>query len=347
MPKNSTINAIYNQLNEIDKQIQQTMDSTEDKTDNNNVDLTSKRSATLPRPSNNSKSGEEKPKLMITHGKPNFVRPTVQTKFKNLENGESNNSKVAIPEQIFKATNSPPPAVAKELNHNRPHFLPKLSVTIKSSQNMCGERSLPASVNSSPIPVRKIPLIKQNSDSSEIGSTKPPTIATLKSVTTKQIEPKNTEVCSNEIQRKLQSLRSIELADDKLTTKPQPKSQHASPIPPRKAQLFKPQQIQQPVNPKITSPIIHHLNHNKSSGGGPNFNVKPIVSFARDLSATPNRYPDKVQLKTVSNDNSNNSRSINGDHGDDVSKENVYFSDLKFLINENGEIVQTIVPHLH
>lgn len=111
-----------------------------------------------------------------------------------------------------------------------------------------------------------------------------------------------------------------------------------SPIAPRKSQVFKPQQHHQPQSPQITKPTIHHL---KNGGASPNFNVKPIVSFSKDLNTTPNRYPDMVKVIKTSSENhtyNTTTRTLNNAE----SKENIYFSDLKFIINENGEVVHSI-----
>lgn len=111
----------------------------------------------------------------------------------------------------------------------------------------------------------------------------------------------------------------------------------ASPLPPRKSQVF--QQQPQPQSPHITKPKIHHLNHDS-----PNYDIKPFVSFSKDLSSTPNRYPDVVKVIKKSENssyitsNSNSTMTLLKSE----ANENMYFSDVKFIINENGEVVQTV-----
>lgn len=111
----------------------------------------------------------------------------------------------------------------------------------------------------------------------------------------------------------------------------------SSPISPRRAQLFK--QQQNILSSQVTSPPIHHLDHSnvitendKSSTTTPVNNV--VVSFSKDLSNAPNRYPDHIKItKPIENAGTTIS---NGD------KQQKFLSDIKFIIDSNGSVATVV-----
>lgn len=89
-------------------------------------------------------------------------------------------------------------------------------------------------------------------------------------------------------------------------------------ISPKNALPFKQQKLV--LSPQVTSQTIHHLSTEKLS----NFEQKTTVSFSKELGAVPNRYPDMVKVtKTM----------------DETSKSNTFLSNVKFIINSNGEVI--------
>lgn len=187
--------------------------------------------------------------------------------------------------------------------------------------------------------VKNFNTVTNNTSSTEGNNEIKRTIRRLKSVELlEQIEKSNEEKTElNDIQRRIQKLKTVEIntihsssndsTEERIEehTKIQSNSIksvaetdcfQSSPILPRRAQLFK--QQQNLASPKITTPTIHHLNH-----GTLNFKAKPVTSFSRDLQLTPNRYPEKISKSKT------------------TEPEPVFFSDIKFAINSNGEVVRS------
>lgn len=452
IPKNSTINAIYNQLKVLDaveKAMASEGESSSEKPTNgspSNGSPLPERATTLARPKTNTPADTEKPKLMISHGRPNFVRPEPVFKIatavppqpiispeptqpissvgvkstedvKNVQLKSNISVEPTLPNTDIEVS-TPQPIATKTIQasqqfngftaHNKTtasnglNFVEALQVTNinKSSENeettkyTNGANTLKTSgahysnstvksftklshstptsgrsspVLSSPLPPRKVPTIgykQQDAMTSQSGSN---TLKTSQKILISESSTSSTSsitssACAeqNEIQRKLQSLKTVDMHEvsrhtessaaptRRWTAKKVYGSQSpplamttaaaASPLSPRKAQPFKVHT--QPQSPHITSPAIHHLAQN----GSPNFDVKPIVSFSKDLCVT-NRYPDKVKVfRSTSSSSEAASVSTKATSTDSSTSEtNTYFSDLKFIINENGEVIHSSV----
>lgn len=82
------------------------------------------------------------------------------------------------------------------------------------------------------------------------------------------------------------------------------------------------------LTPKTPTPKPSHLNNN-----GVNFEQRSMISFAKDLSVEPNRYPDTVKI--VKNIEST---------GKPLPKE---FNELKFEIASNGEVLMPFKKIVH
>lgn len=416
MPKNTTINAIYNQLNvkTVEKAMASEGESTSEKYTNGSSSkvptLQPERATTLPRLKTNTPADTDKPKLMISHGRPNFVRPepktavpsqpTISPEPKKPNLGLAINDNEAVKTGRLKSISTA--VVVPTNNHvedstsersQQPNFHKtsptcftghnKITVTnglnyfetvqpaniSKSSEkddtakytngastvktngaqykNSTAKsfvqlsQSTPTSGRSSPILSSASPLTSRK----VLGFKKQGTLTQSSTSVLKTAEKSSITLSAcdeqNEIQRKLQSLKTFDMHESSspATTRkwtaqkiygsqsPPLMNTTASPLPPRKVQ-FKVQT--QPQSPHITSPAIHHL----AQHGSPNFDVKPIVSFSKDLCVT-NRYPDQVKvLRSASPSPEAVSVSIS-------SETNTYFSDLKFTINENGEVIHS------
>lgn len=105
---------------------------------------------------------------------------------------------------------------------------------------------------------------------------------------------------------------------------------NSSPVSPRRAQLFK--QQKNILSSQVTSPTIHHIpnssgntctdNDNRSISAPP-----VVVSFSKELSNAPNRYPDLVTVtKTTDNDD--------GKHQ--------FLSNIQFIIDSNGAVATVV-----
>lgn len=274
----------------------------------------------------NAKEKEEKPKLMISHGKPNFKISS-----------NSMNSKVSM--QKIENTTSDELIGTLRKRSKYVEILEETDSIDKSDDvgkyvpneqrngSKMGATSVPKSPVSPPV-FYKAAVKNYNSVSNQISSTESNneikrTIKRLKSVELmEQIEKSVDEKTElNDIQKKIQNLKTVEVHKtySSANKSPEPKNVsetdcfQSSPIMPRRAHLFK--QQQNLVNPKITSPPINH--------GTSNFKAKPVTSFSRDLQLTPNRYPEKIPVKKS------------------LEPEPVFFSDIKFAINSNGEVVRS------
>lgn len=230
------------------------------------------------------------------------------------------------------------------------------SFTKLSHSTPTSGRSSPVLPTASPLPPRK--LLTTGFKQQDALTSQSSTTTTVKTIEKHLVNESSTSSitfsdCSeqNEIQRKLQSLKTVDMHEVNRHISPAPtrkwtakKSSQspplvtASPLPPRKAQPFKVQT--QPQSPHITSPAIHHLNQH----GAPNFDVKPIVSFSKDLCVT-NRYPDQVKVLRSASSSSEavsvSTKITSNGTSTSETKENTYFSDLKFIINENGEVIHS------
>lgn len=426
MSKNSTINAIKNQLKVLDA-VEKPMSSEGESSSENHTNGSSSnilplpvRVTTLPRPKTNTPADTNKPKLMISHGRPNFVRPDpkigVPPQYTNNSEPTPPNLNFAVNGndavklgQLQPISSIEPTLPNKNIEDSTPERSPRPIVTKTmqtAKQEHCGTghnktsetngldyfeavqdgnitksndneetvkytngastiktngahysnttvnifielshstpqsaRSSPVLASASPLSPRKVIGFKQQDALTSQN------ITALKAADKRRISDSSTATSSsitasdcaeqNEIQRKLQSLRSVDKLELQTPTRkwtakkiygsqsPSLLMTATSPLPPRKAHTFKMQT--QPQSPHITSPAIHHL----AKHGSPNFDVRPIVSFSKDL-CEPNRYPDQVAV-SVSTKVSNSCSS--------TRESNTYFSDLKFIINENGDVI--------
>lgn len=339
VPKNTTINAINNQLRELQNNAQ-TLPTTNGKTTAESV------------PTNaNTKEKEEKPKLLISHGKPNFkISSNSLNSKKIMEKDESTSSNELIGtlrkrlrsmesldeiDTIETSSNKSNNSNDKPLDAQK--YVPEQHVSRIEANNV------PKSPIAPPVfykaSVKNFNTVTSNTTTSEGNTEIKRTIRRLKSVELlEQIEKSNDDKSElNDIQKRIQKLKTVEInkihsssngfsesrteehnkiQSNSLRTATETDCFQSSPILPRRAQLFK--QQQNLATSKITSPTIHHINH-----GTLNYKAKPVTSFSRDLQLTPNRYPDKIPVTKT------------------VEPEPVFFSDIKFVINSNGEVVRS------
>lgn len=453
VPKNTTINAIYNQLKVLEA-VEKAMSGNADLLHNNATtsdysNSSSDESApsgrntasTLPRRSaKNAAAAADKPKLMISHGKPNFVRPAA-IPFKVPSSSSSpamvtNHTPVVVtaPEMVtvVKMTTPPPatttsvrlppkPAVAIKqpspsspppppllppqpptlrrlksfeqiimeagnrepsatpINSQKPQsngawspppqLMTKHTTPLSNRSTPTSGRSSPfnnhssSSACSSPLPPRKTTIFKQLQQQYQETTTPPSTATTAapktpiatKSVGTVFKSKFDGDECeqTNEIQRKLQSLKTVDMHEVTRNIASNHQQHNYDAIDSSAEQhrvKWSKTTNESSKTTTTTSSISNNYNNrtapaqpttNNKMVNHPNFNVKPMISFSKDLSDTPNRYPDTVKVMrsaaTVT--------TATADESAAESKENNYFSDLKFIINEYGEVVQSSITH--
>lgn len=394
VPKNTTINAINNQLRELEIKAQAqpkstthtiaqpttnginqpttngiiqpttngttqpiTNGMTQPTTNGINRPTTNGRTTTTPTKQSsatNTTDKDEKPKLLLSHGKPNFkISSSSMSSKKFMEKDESsaNNELIGTLRRRLKSVESLDdidPIGDKSL-HAQKHVQEQQKRT-KEQPNGVYEQSNAARIEVNSVPkspiappafykasVKNYNAVTRNASAIDSNNEIKRTIRRLKSVElleqTEKLSDEKTEL--NDIQRRIQNLKTVEI--NKINSSSNGFSEihteehkiesisvrsvtetdcfQSSPILPRRAQMFK--QQQNLANSKITSPAIHHINH-----GNSNYKVKPVTSFSRDLQLTPNRYPEKVPVTKT------------------VEPEPVFFSDIKFAINSNGEVVR-------
>lgn len=190
------------------------------------------------------------------------------------------------------------------------------------------------------------------SPSTSTGSITPPELNAKKSAST----------ASKHIVDQLQTLRKVDLKGDSSWMN---KNNHVSPpvdeptaILAKEAVPFQSGAV--PHNPTITPPMtIHHLSkfdNNNSSGA--NFDIRNMTSFAKDLMDAPNRYPDTVVVTNNKRHVDENGRVINettfsrkvvssGSNGSAPEDPTKFFSNLKFVIEENGDIRPNLTQLSH
>lgn len=108
---------------------------------------------------------------------------------------------------------------------------------------------------------------------------------------------------------------------------------NSSPVSPRRAQLFK--QQKNILSSQVTSPTIHHI---PNSSGNPCTNnnnrapsIPPVsVSFAKELSNAPNRYPDLVTV----------TKTVDSTPIDDGKQK--FLSNIQFIIDSNGSVATVV-----
>lgn len=353
VPKNTTINAINNQLRELQNNAQSAPAANGKATN----DATPVKHHTT---ASDAKDKEEKPKLLISHGKPNFKIQSNAISSKKLwekDDKPAENELIGTLRRRLKSVESLDQIDQFENSSDKSSTSQKSVDGTKKIgsdvQNGVGERykcGVPESNTTivSPKPQIAPPLFykasvknfntvtsnTQTDGNNEIKRT----IRRLKSVELlEQSTDDRTEL--NDIQRRIQNLKTVEInkinglsngyaSETRVEEHKQMESIsvrsttvetdcfQSSPILPRRAQLFK--QQQNLANSKITTPVVHHINN-----GNMNYKAKPITSFSRDLQLTPNRYPDTVPVTKV------------------TEPEPVFFSDIKFIINSNGEVVRS------
>ncbi|KAJ6648054.1 hypothetical protein Bhyg_03279 [Pseudolycoriella hygida] len=357
--KNTTINAINNQLRELQNNVQ-----AQPNTNGKTIENTANKAQTAP----NAKENEEKPKLLLSHGRPNFKISTNSMNSKKvMENKDSSPSDELFGtlKKRLKSVESLDDIEITEKNsrsliaHESQEMVEQPLKIAQQTQKNASDKSHSARIEinnvlKSPIapPVFYKASIKNynattkvnnfsNVSTTESNDEIKQTIKRLKSVESleqiqKSVDDK-TEM--NDIQRRIQNLKTVDVnktnilsnsRSTEVTTEERSSVQsisvrsvteqtdcfQSSPILPRRAQLFK--QQQNLANSKITSPTIHHINR-----GNLNYKPKPVTSFSRDLQLTPNRYPDKIPVTK------------------NIEPEPVFFSDIKFSINSNGEVVRS------
>lgn len=340
VPKNTTINAINNQLRELQNNAQ-TQPTTDGKTATETTPI--KQS---PATDAKDKDKEEKPKLLLSHGKPNFKISSNSGSKKIIERDENSasNELIGTLRRRLKSMES--------LDEIAPIENKSLQVKAQEPQKPVQEHkpnpvkvevnSVPKSPIAPPVfykaSVKNFNTVTNNISSVDSNNEIKRTIRRLKSVELlEQSEKSNDEKTElNDIQRRIQKLKTVEInkfnssnglngthteehskiESASMRTVTETDCFQSSPILPRRAQLFK--QQQNLANSKITSQPIHHINH-----GNLNYKAKPVTSFSRDLQLTPNRYPDKIAVTKT------------------ADAEPVFFSDIKFAINSNGEVVRS------
>lgn len=344
VPKNTTINAINNQLRELQNQQNQT---TPNGKPTSTIDAPSTKHSTT---TTDAKDKEEKPKLMLSHGKPNFKIASNSTNSKKLVEKDASppgNELIGTLRRRLKSvecldemesTTGKANEVEKSAWEAEPQKIKPLPAKIETKVPASPPLFYKASV-------KNFNSTANNTESTDGHNEIKRTIRRLKSTEMlEHIEKSSDEKTElNDIQRRIQNLKTVEI--NKLHSSPNGYSaetrteEHrkvetisvrsattetdcfqSSPILPRRAQLFKHQQ-QNLTNSKITAaPIVHHV-----TNGNANYSVKPVTSFSRDLQLTPNRYPDKILVtKTAASE-----------------PEPVFFSDIKFVINSKGEVVRS------
>lgn len=376
VPKNTTINAINNQLRELQNNAQ-TPSTTNGKTTPETV-------PTKDSPATNTKDKEEKPKLLISHGKPNFkissnsfnskkimekdvsagsneLIGTLRKRLKSVEslddidsyeksNDKSVDVQKYVPEQHVarvEVNNVPKSPIPPQQHAPRTevNYVPKSPTPPQQYVPKIEVNNAPKSPVAPPVfykaSVKNYNSVTNNNTTTttEGNSEIKRTIRRLKSVELlEQTEKSNDDKTElNDIQKRIQKLKTVEInkihsssngvtesrteeyntiQSNTLRTATVTDCFQSSPILPRRAQLFK--QQQNLATSKITSPTIHHINN-----GNVNYKPKPVTSFSRDLQLTPNRYPDKIPVTKT------------------VEPEPVFFSDIKFVINSNGEVVRS------
>lgn len=328
VPKNTTINAINNQLRELQNNAQ-TQPTTNGKT------TTTETGQPKHPPATNTKDKDEKPKLLISHGKPNFKISSSSKKIMEKDENAGSNELIGTLRRRLKSVECLDDNVSIEKvddkSLNAQNYIHEHQTVPKVEVNSIHKAPIIAPPVFYKASVKNYNSVTSNTSTTESNNEIKRTIRRLKSVELlEQIEKSNDEkVELNDIQRKIQKLKTVEIdkihsSSTSLHEENIKKSSNSvteidcfqsSPILPRRAQLFK--QQQNLANPRITSPI-HHLNH-----GAMNFKVKPVTSFSRDLQLTPNRYPEKIAVTKT------------------VETEPVFFSDIKFAINSNGEVVRS------
>lgn len=177
---------------------------------------------------------------------------------------------------------------------------------------------------------------------------------------------KSAAAASKHILDQLQTLRKVDLKGD--SSWMNRNNQGASPEEPtaivaKEATPFQSNAV--PHNPTITPPAtIHHLRNNNITTT-PNFDIRNVTSFAKDLMDAPNRYPDTVVVTNNTRHVDENGRVINettfsrkvvsstsngGGHGtitEGPNKPTNFFSNLKFVIEENGDIRPNVTQMSH
>lgn len=352
VPKNTTINAINNQLRELQNNAQSQSNTS------NGKSATDAAHQTRPSTDAKDKDKEEKPKLLLSHGKPNFKissNATNSKKFLEKDENLANSELIGTLRRRLKSVEALDEidpigtSTDKPVNGQKLVLEPKAVVVetpkiVRQPQKIVQEQPKAAnSVPKSPIapPLFYKASVKNfntnNTTSMDGNNEIKRTIRRLKSVELLEQNEKSFEEKTelNDIQRRIKNLKTVEInkingSSNGFTSEIRREEHHiiesisvrsttetdcfqSSPILPRRAQLFKQQQNLE--NSKVTSPTIHHINH-----GTLNYKAKPITSFSRDLQLAPNRYPEKIPVTKT------------------VEPEPVFFSDIKFIINSNGEV---------
>lgn len=184
---------------------------------------------------------------------------------------------------------------------------------------------------------------------------------------------KSASAASKHILDQLQTLRKVDLKGDSSWMN---RNNHASPladeptvIAAKEATPFQSNAV--PHNPTITpQTTIHHLSNknNNNNNSSTNFDIRNVTSFAKDLMDAPNRYPDTVVVtnssrhvdengrvinettfsrKIVSSDSNGGGAAPSGSATDEPNKQTKFFSNLKFVIEENGDIRPNLTQLSH
>lgn len=193
------------------------------------------------------------------------------------------------------------------------------------------------------------------SPTTSVGSNTPPELTARKSST----------AAGKHILDQLQTLRKVDLKGDSSWMN---RNNHATPpadeeptaILAKEAVPFQTNATAVPHNPIITpSATIHHLRNNNNNNH--NFDIRNVTSFAKDLMDAPNRYPDTVVVTNSTRHVDENGRVINettfarktvtsGGNGtakQEPNEQTKFFSNLKFVIEENGDIRPNLTQLTH
>lgn len=300
-------------------------------------------------------------KRMISHGKPNFiiksVNPIVKAKFeqpveKNNQSNNNINSVQKSDKDMVEKNEKPliPPSPPIRTNESSQSVI-DLQKKLKNLQTI----DAPTVINPSPKPFRKYDTLPLRQQPKSL----PPSVSIglkasnngfvqnklkiLQNNEAKQSSPPPLKIsltpkCSPTPFRKFHGLHvqttttiTTNNGENSVGNLEQFKS---SPVSPRRALLFK--QQKNILCSQVTSPpAIHHLQHSNDTTEKDKFSAtKPstnnvIVSFSKELSNAPNRYPDQIKI-TKSTENST-TNSIG-------HKQQQFLSDIKFIIDSNGSV---------
>lgn len=233
-------------------------------------------------------------------------------------------------------------------------------IPLRNTNNNAAPTNKPMPITEKPLYLQKSPPAPDSLNYTSIPRSPPSTGSNTPPELTGK---KSTASASQHIQNQLQTLRKVDLKGDSTwmgkNNHSSPPADAPTPIMAKEAAPFQPNAT--PQNPIITPQTIHHLRqiNNNNNQASPNFDIRNMTSFSKDLMDTPNRYPDTVVVTNNSRHVDANGRVINettfvrkvvsgGPEGADPNKQqDRFFSNLKFVIEENGDIRPNITQLSH